>query len=388
MLHFDYGYVQFSTVAFIRYVLKSVSSHANLGESMEWKREMRKTVFCFALIALTLSITAASVPFIGIVKATSGNAGSTGLTAAVIATTGQVITGTVNAIGFDIGVYVGPGITGVVIKKAIITGANDHGILILDTSDIVVKDSVISGNGVSRHSGIPEDKAINLVGTTDVLVKDNTVSFNLADGGISVTDDGPINPAALPLHPGSPNPAKGNVITGNTVKDNNGGCGIVVAAYNTGEGVADNVVKDNTVIGNSPPYATFPPYIGGIVVAADAPFTTAKNNLVIRNTVEGGWIPGIIVHSNALGDFVTGTKIIHNKLDSNGFFPGSTNDATKPTGINIVAEVSGGSNPSVLTNTLVIWNTVTNDYYGVWHLHDTNTLIIHLQGSAAVPIAP
>jgi len=170
---------------------------------------------------------------------------------------------------------------------------------------------------------------------------------------------------------------------GNLVKDNWIGCGIVVSAYNAGEGVADNVVKDNTVIGNSPPFATFPPYIGGIVVAADAPFTTATDNVVLNNTVAGGWIPGIIVHSNAPGDFVTGTVILGNMLDSNGFlFP--PNDATKPTGINIVAETP----TSVLTNTLVIRNTVTNNYYGVWHLYDINTKIIHLQGNAIVPIAP
>lgn len=315
---------------------------------------------------------------------TSNN--QTGLTAAVVATSNQVITGTVNATGFDIGVYVGPGVTGVIIRNALIFGANDHGIFVEDTSGIIVKDSTITGNGVSPHGGLPEDKAILLAGTSNSLIKNNNVSLNVGDGGISITDDGPFDPGAP--NPGSPNPGTGNVIMGNLVKDNLFGCGIVVAAYNPGEGVANNLIKDNTVIGNSP--GPNPLYIGGIVVAADTPFTTVTNNIVLNNTVTGGWIPGIIVHSNAPGDMVSGTVILGNTLSSNGGFrPSEPNDAQAPTGINIVAEVAPGApNPPVLTRTLVIGNSVTNDYYGVWHLNDADTKIIRLQGNATVPIAP
>ncbi len=309
------------------------------------------------------------------------NPNNTGLTAKVIATKGQIITGIVDATGFDIGVYVGPGITGVIITKATITGANDHGIFIEDTSNVIVQNSIISGNGISPHGGIPEDKAITLSGTTNCIVKDNNVSFNLNDGGIAVTDDGAFDPAAP--NPGLSRPGRGNIIVGNLVQDNLIGCGIIVAAYNPGQGVSDNIVMNNMVIGNSP--GPFPPYIGGIVIAADMPSTTATYNLVLKNTVKGGWIPGIIVHSNAPGDFVSGTIIVGNTLDSNGAFPPSEpNDAQKPTGINIVAETP----TSVLTNTLVIGNVVTSDYYGVWHVHDTDTLIIGLKGNTVVPIAP
>ncbi len=58
---------------------------------------------------------------------------NTGFTVKVIAAKGQVITGTINATGFDVGVYVGPGITGVIITNAKIFGANDHGIFVQDT---------------------------------------------------------------------------------------------------------------------------------------------------------------------------------------------------------------------------------------------------------------
>jgi hypothetical protein len=171
----------------------------------------------------------------------------------------------------------------------------------------------------------------------------------------------------------------------NTIKDNSVACGIVVSSWDPGEGVSENLVVGNTVIGNSPGPTNLP-FIGSIVVAADAPNTTAKNNVVLRNTVIGGWIPGIIVHSNAPGDVVTGTVIAHNRLSDNGVEPGL--NAPLPAGINIVSEVLGGPNPSVLRNTLVIWNTVTSDYYGVWHVGDTNTRIIHLMGTATVPVGP
>ncbi len=180
-----------------------------------------------------------------------------------------------------------------------------------------------------------EDKAITLSGTTNCLVKDNFVGFN-GVGGISVTDDGPVSPGSL--NPGSPLPGQGNVIMGNVIENNIGDCGIVIAAFNPGEGVSDNLVTGNTVIGNSfgP---TNPPFIGGIVVAADTPSTTAKDNIVLGNTVIGGWIPGIIVHSNAPGDLVTGTVVSLNRLISNGAGPDPT-DAPNTAGIVIANEAS------------------------------------------------
>lgn len=334
------------------------------------------------LLPILLSILLPSL----VLTAHAPSDNQTGLTAALVATSNQIISGSINATGFDMGIYVGPGVTGVVIKNAVVFGANDHGIFIEDTSGIVIMNSVITGNDASMHNGLPEDKAILLAGTSNSIVKNNNVSSNLGDGGISITDDGPFDPGAP--NPGSPNPGNGNVIMGNLVKNNRDGCGIVVAAYNPGEGVSNNLIKDNTVIGNSP--GPNSPFIGGIVVAADAPNTTSANNLVLNNTVRGGWIPGIIVHSNAPGDIVTGTLILRNSLSSNGAFrPSESNDAQKPTGINIVAEVAPGEpTPPVLTRTLVIGNSVTNDYYGVWHQNDTDTKIIHLQGNATVPIAP
>jgi parallel beta-helix repeat protein len=288
-----------------------------------------------------------------------------------------MITGTINATGFDIGIYIGPGITGVVIKNVKIFGANAHGIFIQDTHNVIVKDSEIYGNG-NPTAGVASGKAIVLSGTEDCLIIDNKVHDNWG-GGIEVTDDGPNSPAAL--NPGQALPGKENVIWGNVVTDNLAACGIVVSSWNPGEGVLKNVVAGNTVnITRSDG-----PYLGGIVVAADIPNTTVKNTVVSMNKVTGGFLPGIIIHSNAPGDVVTGTMISFNTLSNNGAFPPTDpNDAQKSAGIDIVAETP----MSVLTNTLVIWNMVNNNYYGVWHLQDTNTKIIALHGNSIVPTAP
>ena len=97
-------------------------------------------------------------------------AGSTGLTASVIATTSQTITSPIDATGCDLGIYVGPGVTGVTINNATVTGANDHGIFAQDTSGLTVTNSTVSGNGVAPTAGIDENKAIELVGVSNSTV--------------------------------------------------------------------------------------------------------------------------------------------------------------------------------------------------------------------------
>lgn len=329
---------------------------------------MKKVIVAVSLVMVVFVLLLPSV-------ASAAPAGSTGFTAKIVAVSNQKISGTINAIGYDVGVYVGPGVTGVVIKNAYITGANDHGIYIQDTSDVVVKDSIITGNGVNPYGGpgyLTENKAITLVGTHDVLIKHNVVSDNLADGGISIIDDG-LNHPAQP-NPGSAYASYSNVIRDNLIEDNVGGCGIVVASKNIGEGVWDNLIMNNTIIGNHP--GSLPPYIGAIVIAG----IYTANNVVINNTVEGGWLPGIVVHSFKPGDVVDRTIIQRNTLISNS--PDEVGDG-HTAGISLFA-----SPVSTISNTLIAQNTVINDYYGVWHVGDLNTKIINLKGNAIVAIAP
>lgn len=342
------------------------------------------------LVRVSAIVSALSIGSCLLVAAPAGaaapvcqSAGSTGLTAAVIATSNQTITGTIDATGCGVGVYIGPGITGVTVDNATISGANDHGILVQDASNDTIENSLVTGNGLNPSTCpspptpptgpcISEDKGIELVGTSHVTVEDNVVTKNMADGGIGVADDGPIDPGAPQpgtLHPGYHNLIKGNVISGNPT-----GCGIVVAAYNPGAGVSNNVVEGNDVTGN----------VAGIVVAADAPHTLAINNDVFQNVASGNFIPGVIVHSNAPGDVVVGTDVEGNVLSGNGPDPHAAGGKgpAGPAGIVVIAEPLPPGAPASLPKAIVRDTTVKGNTYA------GETVNLFIFGSIATSVLP
>ena len=82
--------------------------------------------------------------------ATCTPAGSTGFTAAVVATAGQTISNqTVDATGCDLGIYVGPTASGVTISDTTVSGANDHGIMAEDATNLAIQNSTIENNGLN-----------------------------------------------------------------------------------------------------------------------------------------------------------------------------------------------------------------------------------------------
>lgn len=323
-------------------------------------------------------------------------AGSTGLTAALLATPNQVITGTVDGSGCNVAIFVGPGVTGVRITGATVTGADDHGIFAQDTSGLIVTMSTITGNGVNPHSCdipnvnpcIAEDKAVELVGTSHSIIAHNVVSQN-GFGGIGISDDGPaIDPGAF--NPGSAMPALSDVVAGNLVLMNLNDCGIVVAAYNPGLGAANNVVTGNTITGDEPPFR--PGFADGqIVVATDGPGATIMNTIIANNLISGSELPGIVVHANAPGDVIANTVLAHNAVSDNGYYPSFFSTANTPndvpTGIAVVAEVGSGTgmDPAV-TSTFIVSNTVTSDSIGLWLCGTAGTVLANFQTTAATPM--
>lgn len=288
-------------------------------------------------------------------------AGSTGLTAAVVATNGQKITGTIDATGCDVGVYVGPGTTHVTITKATISGANDHGIFVQDAKYIWITNNVVTGNQVNPHPDCPagappstgciaEDKAVELAGTSFSILEGNTVSYNNGSpgGGIGIADDGAWDPGAPFGNPGNPNPGNYNLVSNNNVNHNLADCQIVVAAYNAGEGVSHNIVSGNTIAFG----------VTGIVVAADSPSTSATYNLVFHNTVSSEFIPGIIIHSNTPGDVVSYNDVIGNTLSNNGP-DGEVGDSSN-TGILLAGQVTP------VTHSVVSLNKISSEDVGIW----------------------
>lgn len=327
---------------------------------------------------MAVSVVAASaLPATAVVASASGcvTAGGTGMTAKVVVSSATKVSGAVNATGCDIGIYVGPGARGAVIDHARVSGANDHGILVQDVSHVVVRDSVIRGNGLHPHNvpgtstPLSEDKAVTLLGTSHVLVEDNVVKDNVGDGGISVNDDGN-KPSQSVLSTGAARPAFANVVRDNVVRGNLVGCAIVLSAWNPAEGVVANLVVGNTVTGR-----VGSKVVGSIVVAADPPGTKAINNVVLRNTVTASMTAGIIVHSNAPGDRVAGTKIVNNRLRNNDW--SRTDGPPKMVGIVIASLAAGAPTPSVLTNTIVARNRIRDEEIGIWISGATRT---HISG--------
>ncbi len=305
---------------------------------------MRKIAIAMVGILLSLGQFAlVGVGFAGTaLAATCSDAGSSGLTAAVVATSGHPITGVIDATGCDIGVYVGPDAQNVVIDGATISGATYHGILAQDTSGVVVQNSTVSNNASGGESTtFAETKAIQFSGVSNGTIRNNIVKNN-GGGGIAVLDDGLI-PTGTP-NQGSLSAGNYNKVLFNDVEDNTNGCGIVVAAYNRGAGVRGNIVAKNTVINNP----------AGIVIAADVPFTTVRNNIVISNTSWGNGFADVIVHSNSPGDFVMNTWVLFNQLGSyDSPFPGI--------GVIVGAESPG----AILVGTKVIGNQFTSERIGI-----------------------
>jgi len=275
-------------------------------------------------------------------------AGSTGFTAVVVAHHGQTISGTINASGCDLGVYVGPGITGVTVAGATITGATRHAILVQNTAGVAIVHNTVKNNEPTGETS-EESKAIQLEGTNGVTVSQNVVSNN-GGGGIAVLDDGPSTPDGLAS--AGVVPSRNNLIVQNNVTDNTNGCGIVVAAYSQGGGVISNRVVGNTVENNP----------AGIVVATDRLNTIATGNQVVNNTSVDNGFAGVIIHSNAPGDVVSATAVTNNTVSHNG--------SPQPS-IGIL--VATGAPTSKLTGTSIVANRICNENVPIATIGDTGT---------------
>ena len=182
--------------------------------------------------------------------ATSGcaQAGTSGLTASIVATSGQTITGAVDATGCNVGVYIGPGVTGVTVSGATVENATDHGILAEDTSNVTIKDNTLTNNGVQPNPKVASDDAIFFSGVSNSTISGNTETNDFA-GGIRVTDDGPLDPAAPNPGPASVVPSSGDTVTGNKLSHIYGGCSVLIGGYNAGNDISSITVTNNTITG-------------------------------------------------------------------------------------------------------------------------------------------
>jgi hypothetical protein len=326
---------------------------------------MPRMRFALVVVAIVLLLVLGVYPAV----AQAGPQLPNGFTAKVVAYTGQVITGNINATGYDVGIYIGPGIHDVKVNGATVSGANDEGILVQRAYNVVVEYSHIYGNAVDPYSGLTEVKGLVLAGSTNCEVLYNLIEDN-QHGGVSVLDDGSSVVFAPTPIDSTPAAGNGNVLIGNDVKDNVGDCAIVLSAKNPGGGVSHNLVFGNTLTGG----------VNGLVVAGGAfgPVVLQGNNIQ-ANEITGGFIPGISIHAFGPG-VITDTLLINNRLSNNG----AGEQSKDTTGIEIFAVPNVGT----ISGTRIVSDQISGDHFGVWHVGDTGTSVARLTGGSAIPIFP
>ena len=293
-------------------------------------------------------------------------AGPSGLTAAMLVTTGQTVSNqTVDGTGCDIGIYLAPGTNNVTLDTVTVSGANVHGIFGQDNDSVTIQNSTIQNNGLNPNSKINEQKAVELDGATNSVIKNNTVQNNFADGGIGIDDDGPNSAGAINGGSATPVKAANDVVSGNKLPNNYGGCDIVVAAYNAGGGLDRITVDSNTIPGKVGQFdPAHGPFIGQVVVANDFPNNAITNVTVSNNTIVGSALAGIVLHANAPGDTESGVTIMGNTLSDNHWL--TPFGPPQTTGIAVQAEGGPPGAVPYIDNTLIQGDTITNEYYGIW----------------------
>ena len=104
------------------------------------------------------------------------------------------------------------------------------------------------------------------------------------------------------------------------------------------------------------------------------------NNVVLKNVVTGGFLPGISLHAFGPG-VISGTQLIGNVLSHNGAWEISK----QTTGVEIFAVPNVGT----IARTQILKDSVSDDYYGVFHTGDTGTHIANLTtNGVTVPVFP
>jgi len=303
----------------------------------------------------------------------------------MVATSGQTISGgTVDAAGCDVGIFIGPGVTGVTISNETVTGANDHGIFAEDTDHVTIEHTTVEDNGFDQTAGVDSDKAVMLDGVSDAQVVDNTVQDN-GGGGISIADDGPTDPGAPNPGPSTPVASSGDVISGNNASGNFGGCAILLEAWNAGGGVTATSITGNTVVNTPGQFGAHGPAVGQIVLAVDGVGSTLTGDTVTGNTVIGSVPAGIVLHANTPRSVISGTVITGNTLGANDWT--GSDAAPAPTAIALIANPIPAPVTPQVTGTQISGNTVSQERVDVWEQGAAGTTVSgeHLQ-DVPVPV--
>ena len=288
----------------------------------------------------------------------------------MVASGAAITAQTIDASGCDIGIYVPPTVDNQTIGGAssalgvTVNGANDTGIFAEKNSGLTVQNDTIEGNGVNPGTGITSFGGIVLAGETNAAVSANTVTNN-GGGGIFVNDDGPVNPGSPSAGTGPVVNATSNDVSGNTISANFGNCGIVYATHNAGGEITNSTIADNTITGEVGVFHATGPDVGGIVVATASAGATVSDISVQDNNVSNSFEGGIIVHSHAPHDVVTGVSITGNTVGPANNW-GQTNGPPTTAGIIVGVDQLPPTLAATIEDTTVAQNTISAQFYGLW----------------------
>lgn len=343
-------------------------------QSFNSRRGIRRAV---TIAAAAAGVVGSGIGLVGLgaetasAAPTCAMAGDSGFTAAVVARTNQRISGgQINASGCDVGIYVGPGATGVRISRVRVTGASDAGILVQKTSRVTITGSVVTGNGFhSPGDSLPQAFGISLFGVSNSVISRNTV-YNNGRGGIGVMDYGPFDPGQVVGHEPGPSaplvPSDHDVVSGNRLWANYNGCAIVLSPFNEGGHIANDVVTGNTITGVGANQKGAD--VGGIVVQTNGASSTARNIIVGWNHVSGSAESGVIVHAAAPKSRTGNVWVTSNVLSGDNWGKGAGPHPSQPdqlTGI-VVDSLLESADGARAVNTFVTGNRITDEFYGIW----------------------
>jgi len=244
-----------------------------------------------------------------------------------------------------------------------VRGAFGEGILVLNAHGVRVHDNNVTGNDLGTPQNtqyfecqaqgeVPGDcgEGVHLMSSTDSSVVDNEVTNN--SGGVLVTDE--FGPGAR------------NTIFGNLIKSNSTDCGITLPSHNQNAlngngvrqpalgGVYDNLVKNNTVVGNG-----LRGEGAGVLMAAAGPGMASYNNRVIGNRISGNSLAGVTIHSHTPNQDVSGNVIRNNNIGRNNLNGDPDAGDTKTTGILIFSAV-------VPQHEFVSGNNIHDNQIAIW----------------------
>ena len=342
-----------------------------------------------------MGVAAASTALFGLGFPTPAHAGTylctpdvggSGLSAAVVAHAHQTIAGrTVDAGNCDIGIYVGAGVTHVTISGVTVENAGFQGIFAERTSHLRILGSRVHDNGFRTvdpsapplpgsgvQSYVGQAFAISLFGVSHAVVAGNDVYHN-GRGGIGLMDNGANDPGwrMQNQNPGAaPVASRYDVITGNRTTANYSGCGIVAATQNVGGRLAHLQITNNTIAGTIGAFTPSGPDIGGIVVAADLPYSSVHAVNVVGNTVSESFEGGIIVNAEAFGSATYRVRVSSNTVIANNW---GHLEAPETAGVLVFANpapIPPGTDAPRNVRTSVTGNTISQQYYGIWSVGD------------------